>query len=510
MDQRVYLTLDLGTSGCRAAAFTGDGRRLAHRRALYPTETPRPGWVEQDPKEWEKAALEALGQVMGDLLAAGISGGDVASLAVTGQMAGLVLVDGEGGHPYPALPWSDRRAEPVVTRLQAEMGPRYYETTGCHASSVYPAVKLMWIAAGGGGEELRRAVAAARWVLSPKDELLRRLTGSPGTDRSCAVATGLWNLQSDGWDEALCRMAGVRAEQLPPVLPMTAKGGGMRKELARRLGLPAGLPVLMGAGDGVCQNLGVNVMEPGDIALSLGSSGVVRGVTSEPLIDRRPGGPPRVTAYPFVGGAWVTNGATANAAGVFDWLARILAGGSGLPLEGIDALAPGSENVLFLPYLAGERSPLWEPSARGVFFGLTGSTRRVHLVRAAVEGVAMAMRRLLDAFREHQPPPRQAALAGGAGTDARIAQILADVLKLPLLRFPEPGLEALRGAAILGAAAGDGAGDALADAVRRAATQINPPVPERFEPRRPGAYDEVYARFVELTDALMPLFRRWA
>lgn len=503
----MYLALDLGTSGCRAAAFASDGRRLAHYRAPYPTRTPRPGWAEQDPAEWEASAVTALGRVVSGLESGGGGTGDVASITLTGQMAGLVFVDAQGGHPYPALPWNDRRAEPAVTSLIEAFGPQYYQRTGCHASSVYPVVKLLWLAKAGGEGwgPLRRE--RVRWVLSPKDELARRLSGSVATDPSTAVATGLWNLQRATWDPELCQMAGIHRDQLPPVRPASSVVGGLRQDLARDLGLPSGLPIVLGAGDGVCQNLGVNVVQPGDAVISLGSSGVIRGVTAEPLLDLAHAPSPRLTAYPFVGDAWITNGATANAAGVFDWLATLL-NTARLPLETMAAVPAGAEGLLFLPYLVGERSPLWEPTARGVYYGLTASSSRGHLVRAAVEGVAMAMRRLLEALREQGWTPHQGALAGGAGTDPRVARIVAEVLGIPLLRYPDPGLETLRGAAILGLAAEE---DRLeSDQLRRVAERINPPEAERFEPEEPGLYDQVYDRFLELTEAFLPYFRKWA
>lgn len=151
---------------------------------------------------------------------------------------------------------------------------------------------------------------------------------------------------------------------------------------------------------------------------------------------------------------------------------------------------------------------MWEPTARGVYYGLTASSSRGHLVRAAVEGVAMAMRRLLEALREQGWTPHQGALAGGAGTDPRVARIVAEVLGIPLLRYPDPGLETLRGAAILGLAAEE---DRLeSDQLRRVAERINPPEAERFEPEEPGLYDQVYDRFLELTEAFLPYFRKWA
>ncbi|MBE3597839.1 MAG: hypothetical protein IMX02_03240 [Limnochordaceae bacterium] len=366
-------------------------------------------------------------------------------------------------------------------------------------------------------EPFRRALGETRWVLSPRDELFRRLTGEVATDPSCAGATGLFGMASRSWDERLCDLAGVDPSWLPPIRAATEVAGRLPARLHEATGLPSGLPVVLGAGDGVAQSLGTGFVQPGQLTVSLGTSGVVRTVTARPLLDLNSRArAPRLTVYPFLAGAggelaWVANGATANAAGVLEWLrAAVLR--RPLPMDEAASVVAGSDGLLFLPYLSGERTPLWEPSARGVWLGLTPAHTDAHLVRSAVEGVVMALRAVTGALAESGARVHLAALAGGGSIHPVTARILADGLGMPITRLPDPGLETVRGAAVLGLAARLREGSSLDEATlaRHAARQLVPAPVEVVEPGPcAGAYAALFERFSELTQTLLPLFRRF-
>lgn len=471
---------------------------------------------------WERAAVCALQQVVA-ALRAGPGRFAFVSLTLTGQMAGLVLV-GRGGEPlYAAIPWHDRRAQPQVAALCAK-APGFYAVTGCPPSAAYPAVKLLWLQEAAGGRmpgvdprPLREALRAVRWVLSPRDELLRRLTGEIATDPSCAGATGLFDTRMQAWDPGLCAAVGVELGWLPPIRAASDVVGRLAPRLSVETGLPPGLPVVVGAGDGVTQSLGTGCVEGGQLTLSLGTSGVVRAVTAQPLRDRAPSGPPRSTLYPFLsaGGraaAWAVTGATANGAGVLRWLeASVL--GAPLPMAQAGALPAGCDGLMFLPYLSGERSPLWEPAARGVWFGLTPDHGAAHLTRSAVEGVALALRAVTDALRQIGVESRTATLAGGGAVHPLIRRLLADVLALPVATLPNPGLETVRGAAVLGEVARLREHGSAPDELAAARQVIARLVPAPISVTEPGAearvYTALYARFTELTQRLVPVFRNF-
>lgn len=528
--QAVYLGLDLGTSGCRAAAFTEGGQLAASARRPVETRRPAPGRAEQEPLDWERAAAAALQEVVARLRAAGEPGvvREVRSLTLTGQMAGLVLVDRAGANPAPALIWQDGRAAEEAALLQQEWGPALYRRTGCPPAALYPLAKLRWLqqaARGrhGPGDEkaARRAVEGLRWVLSPRDELLRRLTGEVATDLSCAAATGLLRLDTMGWDPELSAWAGIDPHWLPPVRLATEAVGRLRRPVADEVGLPPGLPVVLGAGDGVAQNVGLGVIRPGEAVVSLGSSGVVRAVTARPVLDRGDGDrPPRLTVYPFLAcrepvsgpeaAAWVANGATANAAGVLDWLRERLFAGR-LRLEEALDVPPGAQGLIFLPFLAGERTPFWEPSARGVLVGLTAAHRPGHVARAAIEGVAMALRGVVQALADNGVAVERAVLAGGAACEHPVRAITASVLGLPAAHYPHPGLEAVRGACVLGLASEirHQAGGSELDAAAQACERLLPGACGVIRPAEAGFYDEWFRVFVRLAEMLLPVFRGW-
>ena len=278
-------------------------------------------------------------------------------------------------------------------------------------------------------------------------------------DRSCASATGLYDLRGGGWDDEALAIAGVRPGQLAEVLPTTAVLPGLRPAVAARAGLPADLPVVVGAADGVLANLGVGAVRPGVAAVSIGTSGALRVVVREPVVD--PGH--RLFCYALTDELFVVGGAVNNGGSVVRWAARALASGFGRPdPEGEDAdvldaalleeaaqVAPGSEGLLCLPYLLGERAPWWRSGLSGAYLGLRRDHRRPHLVRAAVEGVCQQLALVHDALADTGVPVREVRATGGALAAPLWSGTLAATLDLPVRPAVTPEGTGL-GACLLG------------------------------------------------------------
>jgi gluconokinase len=363
-----------------------------------------------------------------------------------------------------------------------------------HAMS--PLVKLSWLRA----EDPDLLARTPRWG-GVKELVVAALCGGRHVvDRSCASTTGLYDIRAARWDDAALGIAGVRADQLGEVLPTTAVLPGLRPDVARATGLPAGLPVVLGASDGPLANLGTGAVRPDVAAVSLGTSGAMRVVVPAPTVDAGR----RLFCYALTDDHWVVGGAVNNGGSVVRWAAQALAAGTGGPApEGEDADAldarlldeaagvpPGSAGLLCLPYLLGERAPWWRSGLRGAYLGLRREHRRPHLVRAAVEGVCQQLALVRDAFAATDLPVREVRATGGAVASSLWVRTLAAALDLPVRVADSPegtGLGAcLLGLHALGALPDLGAATALVEVG-------DPVLPD------PGAVD-VYARLRPLVE----------
>jgi gluconokinase len=284
-----------------------------------------------------------------------------------------------------------------------------------------------------------------------KELVLQRLAGEWAVDHSCASGTGLLDLASLRWDEQALEIAGVEASQLGALVPTTERFA-LSDEAAGATGLPAGLPVIAGGGDGPLANVGVGAVRPGVAACSIGTSGALRLVVERPVVDRKR----RVFCYALVPDRWVVGGAINNGGVVLQWVAAALAPDLGTGLEAAKALVdiaaeapPGSDGLLMLPYLLSERAPHWSPLPRGAYVGLTRHHRREHLVRAALEGVCHQLALVLQSMRDGGNEVREIRATGGFARSALWRQILADALGMPV-GFPAGHEGSAFGAALLG------------------------------------------------------------
>ncbi len=490
----LLVAIDVGTSGARAAAFDLDGRRLLEARRGYPTLSPRPGWAEQDARAWRSAAIGALGDLVRRVIADGLGRAtDVKAIGLTGQCPSVVLVDGSGDPVSAGLIYRDNRASPQAEAIRDRFGDAaIHRRTGHLPSGFHIAPKLLWLR-----EHEPNAFAAARLALQPRDLVALALTGVAATDGTHAGATLVYDLRRGDWDTDLMADLGLDASLFPAVRPSAGVVGGLRATLARRVGLAAGIPVVLGGADSQACALGVGVVAPGSVSEMAGSSTCLNAAVPAPLDVLA------VTHYPHViPGPFTTETGINTTGAAIAWLAGLLYGGrSGRATDAdyarLDAetgrVGPGAGGVVALPVLGdGERT---DPDLRGAFIGLSLRHDRAVLVRAMLEGVAFAMADQLDLLRAGDAPVTELRVSGG---DARLAtwtRIKADVLGIPVRTVP--GDAAVTGVAML-AGLGAGVYRDPAEAIERC-VQLSPATEP--EPRTRVAYVQARADYRGLTES---------
>jgi gluconokinase len=493
--------LDVGTSGARAVLFRDDGIPLASIQHDYPLNTPHPGWAEQDPNRIWEAALRALSDVASQLPA----GSAIAGIGLSTIFHSLVVVD-TGGRPLtPSIIWADTRSSHQVEQLRREIdAASWYQRTGCPLHPMYLAGKIRWLEA-----ERPGLFEKAACLGSIKDEIIARLTGRRVVDQSCASASGLFNLHEARWDPEIIATIGIRFDQLPEIVEPTAIVGGILADVASRTGLPTGTPVIAGAGDGVLSSLGSGSVSPSQMTVMIGTSGAARLVARKPVLD--PAG--RTWCYYLAQGRWVAGGAINNGGLAVRWVREHLLPGPPAPADEFDFAtlvadarqAPtGSGGLIFLPFMAGERSPFWNASARGVLFGLATHMGSPHVARSILEGVCFRMRSIVDALDEVAGPTTEIRASGGFARSGFWTQMLADVLGRPLT-IPDAPQASAYGAAGLALIA-LGVMNSLDDVARLIPPGIGPtPATEARE-----IYDRVYRLYLEIYWANTPLFAKVA
>ncbi|HEY3069676.1 MAG TPA: xylulokinase [Gaiellaceae bacterium] len=468
--------LDVGTTGVKALTVSPDGEVLARVEETYPLSTPQPGWAEQDPENWWRAAEAALAKLDAD---------DLAGIGLAGQMHGLVVLDERARVLRPAILWNDQRTAVECAEIEERLGlRRLVELTGNRALPGFTAPKLLW---------LRRhepeVYARIAHALLPKDYVRLRLTGERATDVADASGTLLLDVARRRWSDEVLAALEIPAEWLPPVAESAARTGQT----------PDGVAVAAGAGDQAAGALGVGVDRPGPLSIVLGTSGVV--FAALPAFAADPEG--RVHSFCHaVPGGWHAMGVMLTAAGSLRWVRDTVAPGESFEtlIAEAERWPPGSEGLVFLPYLAGERTPHADPNVRGAFVGLSLRHGRGALVRAVLEGVAFGLRDSLELLKELGVEPRVGRVSGGGARSDLWLRIVASVLGVPLERaVTEDG--AAYGAALL---AGTAAG-VFADV--HEAVDVCVRVRDRIEPDTAweDAYTNEYERFRALYPALRPL-----
>jgi xylulokinase len=491
---RYFLGIDVSTTGAKALLIDEKGRVAASATTALTLQTPKPLWSEQDPHEWWKGTAASIRKALSD---AGAGGGDVAAVGLTGQMHGLVLLDGQRNVLRPAILWNDQRTGAECAEIERRVGrPQLIREVGNVALTGFTAPKILWVR-----NHEPAVYAKARLVLLPKDYVRLRLTGEAAMDKADGSGTILFELKARTWSRLVLERLEIPAEWLPPTFEGPEVTGKVTAAAAGETGLAAGTPVMAGGGDQSAGAVGAGAVRPGVVSLTLGTSGVVFATTDAPLIE--PEG--RLHAFCHaVPGRWHFMGVTLSAAGSLQWYHDTLT-----PKESFgdvvgeaEETPAGSDGLFFMPYLSGERTPYPDPLARGSFVGLTVRHRRAHLTRAVLEGVAYSMK---DCFSLLQGAGLGAVsevrIAGGGAKGPLWRRIVASALGLPMVTVNSTE-GAAYGAALLGAVGGGAwpSVEAACDATI-AVTGRDEPVADWSE-----AYEALYPRYRELYGVLKPTY----
>ncbi len=489
--EEVIVGLDVGTTAVKVVAFGLGTAWTASASREYPLLSRHEDEQVQDPAVVLRVVADAFGQGL-----AGAGGAKVIAISVAAGMHGLIGLDEQADPITPLITWADGRARPQARALLAAgQGETLHELTGIPVHPMTPLTKLLWFAQNE-PDTLRRA----RWWAGLKDYVLWWLTGSVVTELSSATGTGLLDIAARRWSSQATHLCGVAAEQLPPILA-TTELLELSEGAARRLGLPPGTPVVTGAGDGPLANLGVGALDPGVIGLSLGTSGAVRAPTGAPgdFAGRVP------FCYALTDREWVIGDAISTGASVARWVqAALLPDAQGDEDADVMELAasvpPGCEGLVMLPYLLAERAPLWDPDVRGAYLGLRRRHTRAHLARAAVEGVCMQVRLMLDGLGALVPVEAVRA-TGGAFRSTLWRETMAATIGRPLHLMSAAQGTAL-GAASLGLMALGREPDLRAAQIALAGDGGVPPAAEAVDPQLVAVYESVRGSVGELVGGL--------
>ncbi|HEY3164392.1 MAG TPA: xylulokinase [Candidatus Limnocylindrales bacterium] len=490
---RHVVGIDVSTTATKAVLVDASGAVVGVGTSEYGYDVPHPLWSEQDPELWWTATCAALRSVFAST---GVAPESVAAIGLTGQMHGLVLLDAADQVLRPAILWNDQRTAAECDAIRAAIGrERLIAITGNDALTGFTAPKLVWVR-----DHEPDVWARAAHVLLPKDLVRLRLTGEHAMDKADGSGTILFDLAKRDWSSEVVDALEIPRAWLPPTFEGPVVTGRVTDAAAAATGLRAGTPVVAGGGDQSANGIGVGAVEPGTVALSLGTSGVVFAPTDRPIVE--PDG--RVHAFCHATpGRWHLMSVMLSAAGSLRWFRDAMAPGESFAAlsDAAGEVPAGSDGLLFLPYLTGERSPHPDPMARGAFVGLTTAHDRRHLTRAVLEGVAFGLRDGLDLMvAAGMPAPRTIRASGGGLASPVWRQILADVLEAEIATVGTTEGAAF-GAATLAAVGAGWFPDAAAAAGVWATAEV------AASPGRDAVnYREAHARYQALYPALAPSF----
>jgi xylulokinase len=501
----ITLGIDIGTSGTKTIAIDNKGTILASASAEYPCDHPRPGWSEQDPELWWDATKKTVQQVLGS---GKFQANDVAGVGLSGQMHGSVFLDSAGTVIRPALLWNDQRTAVECQEIEAKAGGReaLIRLVANPALTGFTAPKLLWV----------RKHEPAHWdrvrqVLLPKDYVRYRLTGTFATEVSDASGTLMLDVANRRWSSELLAKLDIDPSLLPACFESQEVSAKVSDLGSKATGLPVGTPVVGGGGDQPAGAVGNGIVRQGVVSATMGTSGVVFAHADALGFDPKGRLQRGCHAVP---GAWHVMGVVLSAGGSFQWFRNEL-GKAEVEMarkKGEDpyylltdeaALAgPGAEGLFFLPYLTGERTPHFDPDAKGAWVGLTVRHGRAHLIRALLEGATFAMRDSLELIREMGVKIDQVRLSGGGARNALWRQIQADIYGCDVHTLNSTEGPAF-GVALL-AQVGTGGFASVAEACDATIRAVDS---ARFEPRTKQYYDRAFPVYRQLYQDLRGTFK---
>lgn len=424
---KYILAHDLGTSGNKATLFSENGKLIGSCVSSYNTDYFNSLWAEQDAEDWWEAVCFTSKKLIGTL---DINPLDIAVVSFSGQMMGCLCVDRNGNPLRKAIIWADQRAQKQVAQIEEYITQKdYYQIVGHRNTASYGIQKLMWVR-----DHQPEIYEQTYKTLNAKDFIVARLTGNFYTDYSDGNSNGCFDLVNLKWSDEIIEYAGIDIEKLPDLMPSTFVAGAVKKNAAEATGLAEGTPVVIGGGDGVTASVGAGSISPGKTYCCIGTSAWITTASEKPIFDEEMR---TVTWAHVVPGLYAPNGTMQTAGGAYNWIknhlyhTEIMEGEhSGKFYENmntqIEQSPVGSNGIIFLPYLLGERAPRWDAQAKGAFIGLKSENERGDLLRSVVEGVTMNLSIILDILRK-QVDINELIVIGGGAKSAVWRQIMADI-----------------------------------------------------------------------------------
>jgi len=453
------LGLDIGTSGVKALLISLEGKIISSKTVSYPLTTPQSGWAEQSPSDWWEATVKVIRETVSNN---SIDSSQIKGISLSGQMHSSVFLNEKMEVIRPAILWSDTRTSEQCQEIYTKVGGlnQLIHYVSNPALEGFTAPKILWLK-----ENEPENYQKVKHILLPKDYIRYRLTGELFTEVSDAAGTLLFEVIKKRWSTNLLKKLEINPDLLPPVLNSFDIAGRITKPIAEKTGLKFKTPVVAGGADNACGAVGSGIIQEGRVMVSIGSSGVVLAQTDNPQPDQEG----RIHLFNHAcPDSWYMMGVMLSAGISYEWLEKKLFNRS-LDYTKLDQLAeeiePGSEGLIFLPYLYGERTPHNDADARGVYFGISGKHDQRHFVRAVLEGVTFALKDSLELIKDKGVKVKEIRAIGGGAKSRVWQQILADILgeEINLLNVEEgPAL----GAALI-AGVGVGVYGSFAEAVNR-------------------------------------------
>jgi len=492
--EQLLLGIDIGTSACKVALFNRRGEVLSQSNKGYPLYYPQPGWVEQDPDEWWEAICAGIREVLDN---SGVRPEDIAGIGIDGQSWSAIPVDRDGNCLAKTPIWMDTRARDICERVKEEVGfDRIFAVAGNDFLPSYSTPKMLWFK-----EERPEIFEKTYKFLQSNSYIVYKLTGVMSQDMSQGYGIHFFCNKTCTYDAELAEELGLSADLVPDILPCHAVAGAVTEEAAQATGLAPGTRVVAGGLDAACGTLGAGVIKKGQTQEQGGQAGGMSICLEEALAH-----PKLILSPHVVPDKWLLQGGTVGGGGVLRWMRQEF--GEGASFDELTSLAEkipaGSDGVTFLPYMSGERSPIWDPDAKGVFYGLSFDKTKGHFIRAALEGVAYALEHNLRTAAEAGVEADELIAMGGASNSVLWTQIKADVTGRKI-KVPTSDTATTLGACIL-AGVGVGVYDSFEQAAEETIVITREQQPDENAHEQ---YKKSMELYLELYDDLKDTFRRF-
>jgi gluconokinase len=490
MSREFVIGLDIGTTSSKACVFNVNGKLIAAVEKMITSHYPQQGWVEQDPNEIERSSVLAIREAVEK---AAVGKDEIISLGFSAAMHSLVCVNEEGQPVSPGLIWADGRSYAQAEKVSETIGSSVYAKTGTPIHPMTPFMKLLWMK-----ETNYEPFQQAAYFMSIKEYLLHCWFGQRVIDYSMASATGLFNPKTLNWEQELLELTGIKASQLSEIVPPTKILSGIKSELADEMGINQEMRFVIGAADGQLANLGIGAILPGEVAVSVGTSGAIRQLTKNVKIDENQ----ETFCYSFTADSAIVGGPTNNGGIALQWLKDLLnyQGSFTEFLGEAEQVSPGADGILFLPYLNGERAPIWNQRAKGNFYGVSITHKKEHFIRAVLEGVTFNLYQIGKALERSAGEPEKIYVNGGLARSPLWLQMMADVFGAEIY-VSESHHSAAWGAAWT-AMVGIGKVDSFEDIKK------NIPMGEATVPNKENSkiYKEIYENYEKLAKDIQKFF----